>query len=134
MSKNIEMLTAGGRIRCTQCQAMAKSTRQQCRRPATSGRQVCKLHGGRSTGPRSPEGRQRCATAKTVHGQETTSIREGRRLASARLAVLEWAGHALGIMQGTRTRGRKPGGMGEAYPELREAVRHAHQLNSRSRQ
>jgi hypothetical protein len=84
---------------------------------------MCKLHGGKSTGPRTAEGRQRCAAAKTVHGQETTSMRKERRLASARLAVLEMAGHALGFMRGTRTRGRKPTGMDGAYPELQQVVR-----------
>lgn len=122
MSNNFEMLTAGGRIRCTQCQAKAKSTQQQCRRPATTGRRVCKLHGGRSTGPRTPEGRQRCAEARLVHGQETTNMRKERRLAGARLAVLEWAGHALGFMQGTRTRWRKPALMGEVDREFQQAV------------
>lgn len=122
MSKNFEMLTAGGRIRCTQCQAVAKSTRQQCRRPATSGKQVCKLHGGKSTGPRTPEGRQRCAEVRLVHGQETSSLRLERSLASARLAVLEMAGHALGMMSGTRTRGRRPALMGEVEPELHQVV------------
>jgi len=123
MSKNFEMLTAGGRIRCTQCQATAKSTRLQCRRPATKGKRVCKLHGGHSTGPKTPGGRQRCAEARLVHGQETTSMRKERRLASARLAVLEMAGHALGFMQGGRTRGRKPALMGEVEPELNHVVR-----------
>lgn len=123
MSKNLEMLTAGGRIRCTQCQAKAKSTQQQCRRPATTGRRVCKLHGGGSTGPRTPEGRQRCATAKTIHGQETTNMRIERRLACARLAVMEVAGHALGFIQGTRTRGRKPALMSEVEYELQAVVR-----------
>ena len=124
MSNNFEMLTAGGRIRCTQCQAKAKNTQQQCRRPATKGKPVCKLHGGHSTGPKTPEGRQRCAAAKTIHGQETTSRRKERRLASTRLAVLEVAGHALGFMQGTRTRGRKPALMGEVELGLQEVVRH----------
>jgi hypothetical protein len=50
-------------------------------------------------------------------------MRLERSLASARLAVLEWAGHALGFMQGTRTRGRKPNLMGEAYPDLQQVVR-----------
>jgi hypothetical protein len=118
MSKNIEMLTAGGRIRCAQCQATAKSTHQQCRRPATTDKRVCKLHGGHSTGPKTQDGRQRCAAAKTVHGQESTSMRKERRLASARLAVFEMVGHALGMMSGTRTRGRKPALMGEVEPEL----------------
>jgi len=50
-------------------------------------------------------------------------MRIERRLASARLAVLEMAGHALGFMQGTRTRGRKPALMGEVEPELNQVVR-----------
>ncbi len=124
MSKNFAFKTAGGRILCTQCQATAKSTRRQCQRPATKGKPVCKLHGGKSTGPRTPEGRQRCAEGRLVHGQETTSMRKERRLASARLAVLEMAGHALGFMHGGRTRGRKPFEMREVFPQLQEVVRH----------
>ncbi len=86
---------------------------------------MCKLHGGKSTGPKTAQGRQRCAEARLVHGQETTTMRKERRLASARLAVLESVGHALGFMQGARTRGRKPAGMDEAYPELQQALRGA---------
>jgi hypothetical protein len=52
-------------------------------------------------------------------------MREQRRLAIARLALLEAVGHALGFMQGPRTRGRKPAGMDDAYPELQEALRGA---------
>ena len=122
MSKNIEMLAAGGRIRCTQCQAKAKGTQQQCRRPATNGKWVCKLHGGKSTGPKTLEGQKRCAEACLIHGQETASKRKERSLSSARLAVLEWAGHALGLMQGTRTSGRKPALMNEVEQELQQAV------------
>ena len=36
----------------------------------------------------------------------------------ARLALLETVGFALGLMNGTRTRGRRPDRMSEAYPEL----------------
>ena len=49
--------------------------------------------------------------------------RNERSLASARLAVLEAVGHTLGFMNGTRTRGRKPDRMEEAFPELQEVVR-----------
>ena len=122
MSNNFTFVTAGGRIRCLQCQAKSKRTKQQCRAPAAKGKTKCRFHGGASTGPKTPEGRQRCAAAKTVHGQETTSIRMERRTASARLAVLEWAGHALGLISGTRTRGRKPSGMEAAYPKLQKMV------------
>jgi hypothetical protein len=58
-----------------------------------------------------------------AHGRETTATRRERSLASARLAVLESAGHTLGLMGGTRTRGPKPAGLAEAFPELQEAVR-----------
>ena len=123
MTKNFTFRTAGGRILCTQCQAKAKSTQQQCRRPAVRGKKVCRLHGGVSTGPRTAEGRQRCAEARLIHGQETTALRNERRFAGARLAILEMTGHALGFMHGGRTRGRKPALMGEVEQELWDVVR-----------
>ncbi len=123
MSNNFTFRTAGGRIHCVQCQAKSKRTGVQCRAPATAGKTKCRFHGGASTGPKTPEGRQRCAEARLVHGQETTSMRKERGLASARLAVLEMAGHALGFMQGTRTRGRKPALMGEVERDLQQVVR-----------
>ncbi len=67
------------------------------------GKAVCRTHGGASTGPRTPEGRARCAAAKTVHGQETTAMRKEYREASARLAELEEMAYLLGIMSGPRT-------------------------------
>jgi hypothetical protein len=39
------------------------------------------------------------------------------------LAVLEMVGHTLGFMHGSRTRGRKPERMNEAYPELQVVFR-----------
>ena len=65
-----------------------------------------------------PEDRQRCAQARTTDGQETTSMHLERSLASAWLALLESVGFALGMMTGTRTPGRRPDRMAEAYPEL----------------
>jgi hypothetical protein len=118
MSNKVTLITAGGRIRCMQCQAQAKSTRQQCRRPATTGRRVCKLHGGKSTGPKTPEGRQRCSDARLLHGRDTISMRTERALSSARLAVLEEIGFALGMLSGSRTRGRRPKRVIDAYLEL----------------
>lgn len=118
-----QLLTLGGRVECNQCQARSKRSGLQCQGPAVKGNQVCRMHGGKSTGPRTAEGRQRCAEARLVHGQETTSIRKERRLAGARLAVLEMAGHALGFMHGARTRGRKPALMGKVELELQQVVR-----------
>lgn len=101
-----------------ECNAIITRTGKVCGAPAVEGRHKCPQHGGKSTGPRTPEGRQRCAQARTVHGQETTTMRLERSLASARLAVLESVGFGLGLLQGTRTPGRRPNRMAEAYPEL----------------
>jgi hypothetical protein len=110
--------TLGGRITCQRCQAKSKRTKLQCAAPALKGKRVCKTHGGRSTGPKTEAGRQRCAEAKTIHGKETVAKRLERSEASARLAVLEMVGHTFDFMQGPKTRGRKPKRMDEAYPEL----------------
>ena len=99
--------TLGGRITCQQCQAMSKRTKQQCRAPAMKGKRVCKTHGGKSTGPKTQAGRQCCADARTIHGNETRQARTDRAEAMCRLRALEDLGHALGIMRGPRMPGRK---------------------------
>ncbi len=119
----IQMSTLGGRVQCNQCQALSKRSGVQCRGPAVKGLRVCRMHGGLSTGARTPEGRQRCADARRTHGHETGEMRKERRLGSARLAVLETAGYLLGLLRGPRTRGRKPALMAEVLPELREALK-----------
>ena len=100
--------TLGGRITCQRCQAKSKRTKVQCGAPALRNKNVCLIHGGRSTGPRTEEGRQRCAEARTKTGNETRKARTERAEAMLRLRALEDLGHALGIMQGERTPGRKP--------------------------
>jgi hypothetical protein len=42
------------------------------------GKRVCRVHGGKSTGPRSDQGRERCAEAKTINGRETRKKRQIR--------------------------------------------------------
>ena len=54
---------------------------------------------------------------------ETRNARTERSLASARLSVLESVGFTLNMLTGTRTRGRKPNRIAEAYPELQELLR-----------
>lgn len=122
-AQHSSFLTLGGRISCNQCQAKSKRSGLQCKGPAVKGKRVCRMHGGKSTGPVTTEGRQRSAKAKTVHGSETTAKRLERSQASARLAVLEMVGHALGFMHGPRTRGPKPTRIGCVEAELQTIIR-----------
>ena len=93
--QNQELLTtAGGKITCPRCQAMSKRTKHQCGSPAMHGKRVCRIHGGKSTGPKSDAGRQRCAEAKTTNGWETRAIRAER---SQKLAELKEWDKVLGI-------------------------------------
>jgi len=96
--KEAYILTLGGRIRCPRCQAQSKRTKQQCRSPAIRGKRVCRIHGGRSTGPRTQQGRNRCGAARTIHGRETRGIRAKRQQALAELKLLERVGKGVGIM------------------------------------
>ena len=100
------------------CIAVFKATGQRCKAIAVTGRRVCPRHGGLSVGPRTIEGKKRCSAARTVHGEDTIAMRQERSLSSARLAVLESIGFAIGLLKGTRTRGRRPNQMNEAFPEL----------------
>ena len=108
--KSEPLVTLGGRIRCRQCTAMSKRTRVQCRAPAIKGKTKCQMHGGRSTGPRTAEGRARIAAAHLVHGEETRQARAERSVELSRLAVLESMGRLLGLIDGQRSRGPKPKG------------------------
>lgn len=110
MSTNLTMSTAGGRITCKQCQATSKRTRLQCKAPAIKGKNVCRTHGGLSTGPKTEQGRQRCAEAKTVHGEETRAKRAERSRKSAELHELVDLGNQIGLFSGkVSLRGRRPG-------------------------
>ena len=83
------MTLASGRIRCSRCQALSKRTKRQCGAPSVRGMRVCRFHGGKSTGPKTKEGRKRCSDAKLIHGGETRAIRTARPAKMAELKVLE---------------------------------------------
>jgi hypothetical protein len=106
--KQAEIVLAGGRIRCRRCQALSRRSQLQCKNPTLKGKRVCGFHGGKSTGPKTAEGKQRIAHSKTVHGRETRAIRAQRSVDLGYIRTLEEAGRALGIIGGTRTPGRKP--------------------------
>ena len=105
-------MTAGGKIRCLRCTAKSSRTDAQCGRPAlkSSKTQKCQYHGGRSTGPKTAEGKDRIAAAHTVHGQETNAARDERSAGSARLSRIEDAMYLLEMTTAPRTRGRKAQG------------------------
>ena len=110
MNKDLFIDLAGGRIRCRRCQAQSKRSRRQCKKPALKGKAVCGFHGGKSTGPRSQEGRQRIADSLTVHGEETRAKRKERSESDARMRNFEDLLHVLGMTTAPRWRGRKPVG------------------------
>jgi hypothetical protein len=60
------------------CGAKTKSG-TPCQRPAVSRTGRCYRHGGKSTGPRTEEGRSRIAALHTKHGRYTKEKREAAR-------------------------------------------------------
>ena len=69
-----------GRITVPRCQALSKRSNTQCKKAASNGKRVCMFHGGKSTGPITSLGKQRCAMARTIHGRETRKKRKTRAL------------------------------------------------------
>ena len=62
------------------CRAKSKRSQHQCRKAAMKDKLVCRMHGGRSTGAITEQGRKLCAEARTVHGRETRQQRQIRSL------------------------------------------------------
>jgi hypothetical protein len=79
--------------------AVLKRTGNQCRAPAMHGKKVCRFHGGKSTGPRTQAGLERCAAAKTIHGQDTRAMRKEHRAALVRIKELEDLARRLGLFR-----------------------------------
>ncbi len=102
------LVTAGSKITCRRCTALSKRSGEQCKKPALRGKAVCDFHGGRSTGPKTAEGkaRQRAAVLKT--GDYTKEAMEDRARSLRVLAGLEDALYVLNMTTMPRTRGRKP--------------------------
>ena len=91
--------TLGGRIRCPRCQAKSKRTKQQCRSPAIRGKRVCRIHGGKSTGPKTEQGRNLCGAARRIHGRESRKIRVKRQQALTELKLIERMGKGVGVLR-----------------------------------
>jgi hypothetical protein len=89
---------------------MSKNSRLQCKKPAlkVSRTQTCGHHGGKSTGPKTAEGKARIGAAHLVHGRDTNQRKLERSESSLRMSQLEDVAHAIGLITATRTTGRKP--------------------------
>ena len=66
-----------------------------CRAPAMRGRKRCRMHGGKSTGPRTAEGLERIRQAHLTHGLRTQAAkterdraRQARKNARALMAAM----------------------------------------------
>ncbi len=99
---NINLMTAGGKIQCLRCTAKSSRTDDQCSRPAlkSSKSQKCQIHGTRSAGPKTAEGKARIAVAHNVRGQETKTASAELSAGSAELSRLEGAAYFDWIMTG----------------------------------
>jgi len=63
----------------SQCRAMSKRSRERCKKHALIGKNVCRIHGGASTGPKTEIGLSNMKESKTIHGMYTqSSLRELR--------------------------------------------------------
>ena len=106
------LITGGGKITCLRCTAMSKRTRVQCGKPAlkSSKTQKCDFHGGKSTGPKTLEGKSRISQAHKTQGNETVQMRVERQKKALFFAQIEDVLHVLNSHTGGRMRGPKPTG------------------------
>jgi len=65
------------------CQAKAKSTGEKCKNVAVKGKNVCYLHGGKSTGAKTEAGKLRSKYARLQHGNYSARVKENRRKLTA---------------------------------------------------
>ena len=74
---------------CPRCGAKRRRGGAACKAPAmANGR--CQLHGGKSTGPRTPEGLERSRQARLVHGYYTAEAKAARAEAHRIMRELRW--------------------------------------------
>jgi hypothetical protein len=71
------------------CGARSKRTGKPCRAAAMpNGR--CRVHGGMSTGPRTPEGLERSRKANWKHGRRSRAASEERRRVRSAICMLRY--------------------------------------------
>lgn len=99
----------GGRCVCQRCTAKSKRTGQQCGAVAMRGKTKCAQHGGKSTGPKTAEGKTRAATAPLKHGMTTAAAKAHRRKVLKELQEVEDLARETGVILGPRSPGRRVG-------------------------
>jgi hypothetical protein len=74
------------------CQAKAKSTGERCKNVAIKGKRVCYLHGGKSTGAKTEQGKRRSKYARLRHGDYSAQVKRNRKelMALNRYFKLRW--------------------------------------------
>ena len=88
------------------------------------GESVCSTHGGKSTGPRTDQGKANSAKANLKHGKYTKQAQTEHSEASAQLSQLEDAMYLLGMSDAPRCTGRKAKGYrtSTSVDEVREML------------
>lgn len=90
------------------CGARTRAGTSCCNPQMSNGR--CRMHGGRSTGPRTAEGRKKCQLAPLKHGQRSAAVvAEGRAL-TAQVRALKLSNLALCKEVATFLMSRRQGG------------------------
>ena len=69
-----------------------------CQNPAIKDRNRCALHGGKSTGPRTPEGKARSIAAHTKHGRRSRAHVEKVKAINAELRWLTYELKLAGLI------------------------------------
>ncbi len=75
------------------CGAQGKRSGLPCGGPAMVGKNRCRFHGGRSTGPNTVEGKAKIAARSYKHGRYTkegVELRRQWRQAARRLEKIKW--------------------------------------------
>jgi hypothetical protein len=74
------------------CKAKAKHSQQQCKNWTVPGKQVCRYHGGLSTGPKTKQGIENIRQASLTTGEHTCEKRKTEMLNRVGAALLkQWA-------------------------------------------
>lgn len=87
---------AGNPNNAPRCGAKRRGKVERCKAPAmANGR--CRLHGGKSTGPRTPEGLARSQQANLIHGEYSQESKAELRSMKVAMGLILSPGDAMGL-------------------------------------